>query len=265
MGAMLTFGQMLAVHARLLGDRGARPRARHDLPAVERARLPARPTRCSASASPRATASPCSPTTASSGWRSTPRPRRRGWSRCRSTSGSSAPEVALHRRGLPRPRRSSSRTSCWRSSRRSARTCRSRRATHPLRQRRLPGRVPRLRGPARRRGRRRARPAGDARRPVDADVHLRHHRQAEGRDPQPRGGRPAVPGHRDRARPAPRRRRAARHADVPRQLAQLLRRVRLLRRAPDVYSRKSFDPEHACGRSPRAGRPSPRWCRPTTS
>ena len=32
-----------------------------------------------------------------------------------------------------------------------------------------------------------------------------------------------------------------------------------------IYSRKSFDPEHCVGRLPRVARPSPRWCRPTTS
>ena len=40
-------------------------------------------------------------------------------------------------------------------------------------------------------------------RPMDADVHLGHDRQAQGRAAQPPGGRAAVAVHRDRARPAP--------------------------------------------------------------
>ena len=100
----------------------------------------------------------------------------------------------------------------------------------PFRQGALPRRLPRLRGADRCRQRPRAGAAGGARRPLDAHVHLGHHGQAQGRAAQPSGGRAAVPVHRDRAWPAPSRRCPAGHADVPRQLAQLLRRLRLLRR-----------------------------------
>ncbi len=67
-------------------------------------------------------------------------------------------------------------------------------------------------------------------RSLDADVHLGHHRQPEGRGAQPPQRRDSVHGHRDRARTAPQGRCAAGHADVPRQFAELLRLVRLLRR-----------------------------------
>ena len=65
----------------------------------------------------------------------------------------------------------------------------------------LPRRVARLRGRcSRRRGDREPAVAGGAGRPVDADVHVGHHGQAEGRHPQPRRQRAAVARHRDRAR-----------------------------------------------------------------
>ena len=67
-------------------------------------------------------------------------------------------------------------------------------------------------------------------RSLDADVHLGHDGQSQGRGAQPSQRRAAVDGHRDRARPASQRRRAAGDADVPCQLAELLRRLRLLRR-----------------------------------
>ena len=59
--------------------------------------------------------------------------------------------------------------------------------------------------------------------------------------------------------------RAAGDADVPRQLALFLRRLHLLRRRTSIYSRASFDPEHCLRTLADGARPSPRWCRPTTS
>ena len=56
------------------------------------------------------------------------------------------------------------------------------------------------------------------------------------------------------------------HADVPRQLALLLRRLRLLRRRLHRLQPQELRPgASACARWPTAARPSPRWCRRTTS
>ena len=57
--------------------------------------------------------------------------------------------------------------------------------------------------------------------------------ESKGRNTQSSRRRDIVSRHRDRTWPAPRGRRSARHADVPRQLALLLRRLRLLRRDHD--------------------------------
>ena len=118
--------------------------------------LPSRQRACWAWAWPRATGSPSSPTIASSGWRSMPRPPRPGWSRSRSTSAWSGRDP-LHRRerrggGLHRPGRAAGR------GRGGPRTRFPGRELHPFRRRARPGRVPRLRGPDRRGQRCRARP-----------------------------------------------------------------------------------------------------------
>ena len=62
------------------------------------------------------------------------------------------------------------------------------------------------------------------------------------------------------------RRGAARHADVPRQLALFLRRVHLLRGSlHGLQPQAASTPSICCARSPRSAPPSPRWCRRTTS
>ena len=100
----------------------------------------------------------------------------------------------------------------------------------------------------------RTRAARSAVRSMDADVHLGHYRQSQGRGAKPSQRRAAVDGDRDRTWPASQRRRLAGDADVPRQLAQFLWRLRLLRRRlTSIYSRKSFDPEH-CVRDARGRR-----------
>ena len=103
-------------------------------------------------------------------------------------------------------------------------------------------------------------------RPVDADVHLGHHGQAQGRDAQP--------SRRARCcRWSPRSSLAC-TATTARLLVMPMCHANSLNffgafaycgGATSIYSRKSFDPEHAARRWPRAARPSPRWCRPTTS
>ena len=88
---------------------------------------------------------------------------------------------------------------------------------------------------------------------LDADVHLRHDRQPERRDPRATGGMALLALmteielgiHRER-------RRAPGHADVPCQLGQLLRRLQLLRRDDQRSTRaRASTRSTACGRWPR--------------
>ena len=81
---------------------------------------------------------------------------------------------------------------------------------------------------------------------MDADVHLGHHRQAQGRDAQPPGGRAAVAGHRDRARPrtAATGRCSSCRCAMPTR-SNFFGSFAYCGAATTVYSRKSFDPEHA--------------------
>ncbi len=71
---------------------------------------------------------------------------------------------------------------------------------------------------------------GGAGRHLGADVHLGHHRAAEGRDPQPSGSRADFAGHRARHGADAAGHRAAGDADVPRQLAVLQLHLHLPRR-----------------------------------
>ena len=80
--------------------RGARDLERvDDLPAVERARLPARQRASRPRSRRRATASRCSPTTASNGWRSTPATAKAGLDRGADQFPPGRPGNPLHRRG----------------------------------------------------------------------------------------------------------------------------------------------------------------------
>ena len=120
---VLNLGEIVAAHARLRRTRSGRATRAVRSRLRSGTRAPAgSPTRCSASVFRRVIASRCSPTTASSGWRSTSRWRRPGWSRCRSTSASSRRDplhrgalrrASVHRRGRSdRPRRRPSRRPC---------------------------------------------------------------------------------------------------------------------------------------------------------
>ena len=104
--------QIVAAHARLAAgqDRRARLAARADLRAVERARQPPRQRAARPRAAPRATASRCSPTTASSGWRSTSRWRKAGLVAVPINFRLVAAGDRLHRRATARRARSSCRT-----------------------------------------------------------------------------------------------------------------------------------------------------------
>ncbi len=187
--------------------------------------------RCWASGSRRAIGSRCSPTTASNGWSCTSRWRAPDWSRCRSTSGSSRPEIeyiATH--------------------------CEARAfvvqdelidRVEPIRDRLDIGRERFIHFGAARRARRAGSPyealisSAAATAPaidvlpaghLGADVHVGHDRQAQGCDPQPCRQRAHLA--RDGARHGldARRHRAAGDADVPRELAVLLLHVHAPRR-----------------------------------
>ena len=119
MTPLLTMGEALSRNAWLYPDKcGARDLARSmTFQRVEPARRAGSPTRCSASVSAKATALPCSPTIASSGWRSTRRPRRRDWSRCRSTSACARTEIRYILEHCAARARSSCSTICMREHR----------------------------------------------------------------------------------------------------------------------------------------------------
>ena len=178
-----------------------------------------------------------------------------GWSRCRSTSGSSAAEIEyiahalrgarLHRAGRPRrPRRAASAPSCASSPA----------ATSTSARERTPAGWQALRG-ADRAARRPSAPdvARRARGHLGADVHVGHHRPAEGRDPQPRRQRADLAGHRARhglRRATTRRCWSCRCATRTRCTS----RSRSPISAPTcvIDDRKSFDPEAAAAHAGRA-------------
>ena len=125
MNRLLHLGEIIAMNAHLFPDKaGARDLTRSMTFRQWNERACRSPTPCSGWGSTRAIGSRSSPTTASSGWRSTRRWPKPAWSRCRSTSGWSAPRSATSSR-TPKPPRSSSRTTCSTASRPSAPTCRS--------------------------------------------------------------------------------------------------------------------------------------------
>ena len=200
MSQLAHLGDVLGMNARLFPDKiGARDLERaHDLPRSGTSAPAGSPTRCPASGSRRATASACSPTTASSGWRSTSRRRRPGWSRCRSTSGSSGRRSHYIVENCE-ARASSCRTTARRGRGDPRAICRCRPAASSTSAARTPAGyrgyedADRQRAATREPARR-----GERRRPLGADVHLGHHRQAEGRHPQPPRQRAAVA--RDRGR-----------------------------------------------------------------
>ena len=113
-----------------------------------------------------------------------------------------------------------------------------------LRSRENARRMASLRGSARAGERPRAGLRRLGRRALDPHVHLGHDREPEGRGARPPEQRAPRLHDRDRARHPSRRRRAARHAHVPRQLGQLLRGLRYCGAVTSIYSRTSFDPEH---------------------
>jgi acyl-coenzyme A synthetase/AMP-(fatty) acid ligase len=78
---------------------------------------------------------------------------------------------------------------------------------------------------------------------VRADVHLGHHRAAQGRDPQPRRQHADRAGHGAGDGLHARRHRAAGDAAVPRQLAVLRQHLRAPGRHLVIDDRRSFDPE----------------------
>ena len=136
------------------------------------------PTRCSVLDSPRATASRSWPTTAWSGWRSTSRWPRPGSSPCRSTSGSSVPRFATSWT-MPKPGRSSSRTTCsigWRRVRADLRSPRTTTCTSAARRRRRAIDPTRRSSPVHRRASRRCR---CSRGHLGVHVHLGDHRQTQ--------------------------------------------------------------------------------------
>ena len=196
----------------------------------------------------RATGSPSSPTTASSGWRSTRRWPRPGWWRCRSTSASSAARSRyIVEHAGPGP--SSSRTTS--SSARGIRgDSRSRRALRPLRRHRRAAAGRAYEALIAVRPRRPSRRPVAARRALGADVHLGHHRRPKGAI---RSHAASALSRVTRARHGihARRHGAAGHADVPRQLAVLRLRLHLCGATCCVYDRRASTPSSCCARSPR--------------
>ena len=134
--------------------------------------------------------------------------------------------------------------------------------------RRLPGRLPRLRGADRApRATASRTSAGRRRRSVDADVHLGHHRQAQGRDPQP--PRPARC-----CRWSPRSSSAFTGDDGALLVMPMCHANSLYFFGAFAYcgaATRGLHPQELRSRAllrdagRRRRRPSPRWCRPTTS
>ena len=90
------------------------------------------------------------------------------------------------------------------------------------------------------------------------DVHLRHHRQSQGRHPQP--SRHGDAGADDRVELASRRDNALLVMPMCHANSLFLHGLSLLRCAVTVFSQRASIPRCACAPSARWASPSPRWC-----